>query len=447
VFEAGAIALVSCYELGHVPHGIAMPMAFLRRAGFAPVAVDLAVEALDDAVLDAASMVAVSVPMHTALRVGARVIERARARNPSSTIVAYGLYAPLNSDYLTSLGADHVLAGECEEQLVAIARGETSTDGHPVLAKLAFPRPARDDLRLDRYARLETATGERVLAGYTEASRGCLDTCRHCPIPSVYGGRFFVVDRDVVIDDVAAQVEAGARHITFGDPDFLNGPGHSMRVARALHERWPDITFDVTAQITHLLRHPDLVRELGQLGCAFIVSAVESLSDRVLSALRKQHRRSDVEAALALCRSAGVALRPTFVTFTPWTSLEDLRELIDFIVDAELIDHVDPIQLSVRLLVPPGSLLLEPPELRVAFGALDAAALTYRWTHRDAAVDALQSRISEIIEAATAANADDRDTFDVIRTAVYAAAELPRPSALEPRPRKRVPRLTEPWFC
>lgn len=444
---AGAIALVSCYELGHVPHGIALPLAFLRRAGFDPIAVDLAVEALDDAVIDGASLLAVSVPMHTALRVGARVIERAKRRNPSCTIVAFGLYAALNRDYLAELGADHVLAGECEQQLVDIASGADASPGGPHLVKLSFPRPARDGLHLDRYARLETAAGDRVLAGYTESTRGCLDTCRHCPIPSVYGGRFFVIDRDVVVDDIAAQVAAGARHVTFGDPDFLNGPGHTMRVARSLHERWPDVTFDVTAQITHLLRHPDAVRELGELGCAFIVSAVESLSDRVLGALRKQHRRAGVEAALALCRDAGVALRPTFVAFTPWTSLDDVRELVDFIAAEDLIDHVDPIQLSVRLLVPPGSLLLEEPELRAAFGELDAAALTYRWTHPDPRVDRLQARIAEIVEASAAASADDRATFELIRRAVYAAAERPSPEALAPRPRKRVPRLTEPWFC
>ena len=92
-------------------------------------------------------------------------------------------------------------------------------------------------------------------AAYVEASRGCLHVCRHCPVVPVYGGRFFVVPADVVLADIRAQVAAGARHVTFGDPDFLNGPGHALDVARRLHAEWPSLTFDFTAKVEHLLKH------------------------------------------------------------------------------------------------------------------------------------------------------------------------------------------------
>src|SRR6185295_4904284 len=123
---------------------------------------------------------------------------------------------------------------------------------------------------------------ETRLAGYAEASRGCLHRCRHCPIPPVYDGRFFVVPRDVVLADIRSQVEAGARHVTFGDPDFLNGPAHSLAILREMRREFPFVSHDFTAKIEHLLKHRDLLPEMASLGCSFIVSAVESLSDRVL---------------------------------------------------------------------------------------------------------------------------------------------------------------------
>ena len=136
--------------------------------------------------------------------------------------------------------------------------------------------------------------------------------CRHCPIPPVYGGRFFVVNAATVVADIAVQVEHGAEHVTFGDPDFFNGPGHGMAIVREVHRRWPALTFDVTIKISHLIAHTALLVELASLGCAFVVSAVESLDDGVLARLDKGHTRADFEHALALMSSAGLVLRPTF---------------------------------------------------------------------------------------------------------------------------------------
>jgi hypothetical protein len=266
-------------------------------------------------------------------------------------------------------------------------------------------------------------------------------------VPAVYGGRFFAVPADVVLGDIEAQVEAGARHITFGDPDFLNGPTHGLRILRQLHARWPDVSFDITAQVTHLREQREHLAELVALGCAFVVSAVESLSDRVLAALAKRHRRADVEELFDLCVDTGLVVRPTFVTFTPWTTLADVRALVDFIVARGLVDHVDPVQLSIRLLVPPGSLLLEAHP--GYFGALDPAALTHVWSHPDPRMDALQRRIAE--RAACAARCEEElgTTFAAMRALVYEADGISSSVAMLAADlvRRRVPRVTEPWFC
>jgi len=448
--EPGAVLLISCYELGHAPHALAMAAAFLERAGYRPSCVDLSIDALPEDAVRAAGLAVLSVPMHTALRIGVAAAARIHQLAPSCRLGFIGMYAPMNADYLRRLGADFVLGGELERDLVdavsALERGVAPPAGVR-LGKLDFPRPARVGLLpLSRYAHLVDGDGRHRAIGYAETSRGCLDSCRHCPVPAVYGGRFFVVPRSVVVDDLVAQIEAGAEHITFGDPDFLNGPGHSLAIARALHERWPEVTFDVTTQISHLCARPEVAGELAELGCAFVVSAVESLSDRVLEHLKKRHRRADVVRALELCRGAGLPMRPTFVSFTPWTTLDDVRELFDFIVDHDLIDHVDPIQLAVRLLVPPGSLLLADPASSDAFGELDPAALTHRWAHPDPRVDALQRRLAARVEAGVVVDEDPRVTFAALRDQVYAAASTQAPP-LPVRPRPSIPRVTEPWFC
>jgi len=318
----------------------------------------------------------------------------------------------------------------------------------PVLAKLAFPVPAREALpALKKYAHIER-DGQRELVAYVESSRGCKHACRHCPIPPIYGGRFFVVPVETVLADVRQQVEAGATHVTFGDPDFLNGPRHALAVARALHAEFPGVTFDFTAKVEHLLRERTHLAELAALGGAFIVSAAESLDDRVLDYLAKGHTRADLAAALAATRAAGIALRPTWVAFTPWTTLDGYREWLDFLAAERLVDHVDPVQYGIRLLVPPGSLLLDLPEMRAHLGELVPGGFHYRWIHPDPCVDRLADDVAALVAAAAERDEDTAVTFDRVRALAAAAAGAapPRPLALAAG-RRRPPRLTEPWFC
>lgn len=452
--ESGAILLLSCYELGHQPLGIAWPKAFLERAGYAPDSLDLSVEPWDDARIRRARLIGIAVPMHTALRLGVRAAARIRRTNPRCRIVFYGLYALLNAEYLLGGFADAVLGGEFEAQLVALVEqldgGERRpTPVRPSLERLAFPLPSRASLPgLARYVKLSRA-GTPVPAGYVEASRGCLHHCLHCPIPPVYNGRFFVVPREVVLADIRRLVAAGAGHITFGDPDFLNGPGHALRLVRALHTEFPHVSYDFTAKIEHLLRDRELMPEFGATGCVFIVSAVESLSDAVLAKLEKGHTRADVSVALDVVRHAGIALRPSFMPFTPWATLDDYLELLDFIDTADLMDHVDPVQLTIRLLIPPGAALLSRPSIHDFLGDLDEAGLTYRWTHPDPRMDALHRDVTALVAAATAAAEDPAVTFCTMRSLAAERAGRPIAGGVRlPPPERPIPaRLTEPWFC
>ena len=459
----GDILLISCYELGHQPFHLASLCAMLQQAGYAPATVDTAVETLTEVAISRARLVAISVPMHTALHLGQQVALRVRSINPSASICFYGLYALLNADYLLLGTIDAAMGGEYEgpflNYVAAVEQGKTESiagvttrqsKSGPWIKRTSFIAPVRLDLPSpDHYARLET-NGVASLAGYTETTRGCKHTCLHCPITPIYHGRFFAVPVEIVLADIRTQVKQGVGHITFGDPDFFNGPGHAMRITRALHQEFPGITFDATIKIEHLLKHRHLLPELKSLGCAFIVSAVESLNDNVLRHLDKGHTSADVAEAIELMAQMGIPLRPSLMPFSPWETLESYITLLNFFEERRLIEQIDPVHFSIRLLVPPGSTLLDTVDSPQWLGELDSAAFTYRWRHSDSRMDALYEKVAALVERAERAKASPIETFFHIKAMALAISgkDVDVVEAVQEYGSPRVlPHLTESWFC
>jgi radical SAM superfamily enzyme YgiQ (UPF0313 family) len=454
------VLLVSTYELGHQPLHVAGPAGALRRAGHDVRALDLAVQPWDDDLVRWADVVAFAVPMHTAMRLAVRAAARVRATAPSTPIWFYGLYAPVSRDLTAGRLADRLVAGEFEDVLVrwanAAADGDRADgdradgDTEPLiqLGRARAALPARDLLpSLDRYARLAVGDEAR-LVGYVEASHGCSHRCKHCPVPTVYDGRVRTVAGDVVLDDVAQLVELGAQHITFGDPDFLNAVSHSTRVVEGLHARFPDVTFDCTVKVEHILRHADVWARWRDAGCLFVVSAVESVNDAILERLDKGHTAADAGAAVGVLRSSGIELRPSLLPFTPWTTVADMVDLLHFVVEHDLIANVDPVQYTIRLLLPEGSLLLDRDDVRNAVGPYDPELLTYPWTSADPAVDRLQRELADLVERSVTAGDPIEATFLDVNAAVHRAAGLRPPADVIPAGSTQGrPRLTEPWFC
>ena len=445
------VLLVSTYELGHQPFGLASPAAWLREAGVDVECVDVSRHRLEDAAIGGADVVGFYVPMHTAMRLALPLIERVRNVNGAAAVCAFGLYAPLNEAALRAAGVSAVFGGEFEDELTRwIVSGPGVGAREPErlapLPRLQFRVPDRRGLpALNQYASLQMPDGTRVPAGYTEASRGCKHWCRHCPIVPVYEGHFRIVPPDIVMADVAAQVRAGARHISFGDPDFFNGIAHALAVARAFGRAHPGITYDATIKIEHLLKHADALPVLADTGCLFVTSAVESVEDTVLAKLEKGHTRADFERAVSLCREAGVLLAPTFVPFTPWTTVEGYGDLLETIVRLNLVEHAAPIQLAIRLLVPNGSRLLELDDIRAVIGEYDPRGLVYPWRHPDPRVDRLQAAVQSIVGARL--DAPRRETFARVWDAAHAAAGHSLPAPPPTVARAAVPYLTEPWYC
>ncbi|HYL82875.1 MAG TPA: CUAEP/CCAEP-tail radical SAM protein [Candidatus Angelobacter sp.] len=452
------IVLISTYELGRQPFGLASPAAWLRKRGHAVVLLDLARQSLDESAVRAADLIAIYLPMHTATRLAAQLIPSVRMMNPRAHLCCYGLYAPMNVDYLRSLGVSTILGGEFEDGLAHLAerlaangsvKAEQQAEPLVSLDRLQFEVPDRAGMpAMEKYAHLMVPGDGYRIVGSTEASRGCKHLCRHCPIVPVYKGIFRIVSREVVLEDVRRQVAAGAQHITFGDPDFFNGIRHAMELIGEFHREFPEVTYDVTIKIEHLLQYREHLLALRDTGCLFVISAVESVDDRVLQFLDKGHTREDFLRVVAVFRDLGMTLHPTFVPFTPWTTLDDYLDLLRVLAEHSVIENVAPIQLGIRLLIPEGSRMLELEEIRQVIKPFDAKLLAYPWENSDSRLDLLSEAVQEIAADAEKRKESRTATFERIWEAAHAAAGLAAPALnLQTSPPAKVPFLSEPWYC
>jgi hypothetical protein len=267
----------------------------------------------------------------------------------------------------------------------------------------------------------------------------------------VYDGAFRIVQREIVLEDIRRQVAAGAQHISFGDPDFFNGPSHALAIVQEMHREFPDLSYDVTIKIEHLLNHAEHLPTLRDTGCLFVTSAVESVDDLVLDRLAKGHTRSGFLRAVEIFRTVGLTLQPTFVPFSPWTTRRSYLDLLQVLADQDLVENVAPIQLAIRLLIPAGSRLLDLSEIHDDVEPFDAAALVYPWKHSDPSVDALTAEVSKIVEREEKLRSTRAEIFTqiwhVAARVCDGAPEMPEALRLPQPVRAAIPHMNEPWYC
>ena len=443
------VVLLNPYELGRQPFALAHPAALLAEAGFNVTCVDLSLQKLARPLFQDALLVAIYVGMHTATRIAVAALPRIKEMAPDAHLCVYGLYAPMNAAMFKSLGVGSILGGEYEPDLLALALGlkDTPSAGMQTLnlSKIRFTTPQRNLLpALSKYAHLVTANGDKLVTGFAEASRGCKHLCRHCPVVPVYQGKFRIVPVEIVLSDIRNQVAQGAQHISFGDPDFFNGPTHAIKIVRRMHEEFPHLSYDATIKIEHIIKEAKFLPALKETGCLFITSAVESVDDKVLEHFAKRHTAADFVEAVGLMRANGLHFAPTFVPFTPWTTLENYIELLQLIYELRLIENIPPVQLAIRLLIPQGSYLLTLPGFAQLIDKFDMNNLGYLWTHSDSRVDRLQSAIQSYISGS--ADLPRAEIFTSIWHMAHEALGAPAPS-LSFGQQQFIPHMSEPWYC
>lgn len=444
-----SLIVVSTYDQGRPPLDAVRVRDRIARHASAVTLVDLSVgEPPPDSFAEAGAVL-FYVPMHTALRLAIAAARTLRAKRPSLPIGFFGLYAALQRTALQESGAQGF--GPEEEALAvdwmlrhvpeaARRRGDDGGVDDEAATGFAFD--------LSRYAHLVVGE-ERRMAGAVAATRGCLHRCLHCPVPLAYQGRIRLNQVDEVVRMVDTQVDAGMRHLSFTDPDFLNAPSHAQRMVAAIHARHPDMTFDCTVKVEHILRHAHLWAWLAERGCLFVISAFESVDDETLEILAKGHTAADEKTAVTIVRAAGIEIRPSFLPFLPWTTMSHITELFDFVAEHDLVESVDPVQYSVRLLLPERSLLLSHPMVRAHLGSFDPGRLGYAWDFAHEAVGRLWSTLAREAEESAVRRRPTLQTYERMRAVAHLAAgrEAPAPLTVKSGAIAGRPRMTEPWFC
>lgn len=443
------VVLISPYEIGRQPFGLAEPAAMLRSRGYDVCTIDLSLERIDPIEVRDAGLIAFYLAMHTATRIAFEALPRLSSLAPGVHLCAYGLYAPMNEALLRRHGVNSILGGEFEPSLLELAdslrTGRSIENPLPQNGRVDFVVPDRTTMvDLDRYAQLILADGTRKVMGFAEASRGCKHLCRHCPIVPIYNGKFRAIPVPVVIADIENQIRMGAEHISFGDPDFLNGPTHARKVVEALHQRFPRVTFDATIKIEHLLAHSGMLPLLRDAGCLFITSAAESVDDTILDYLQKNHTNEDFGKAVEILREIGIDLAPTFVAFNPWTTIQGYIDLLSRLVDLRMVESVPSIQLAIRLLVPKGSYLLNIPEFARQLEEFDPEILGYPWLNRDKRVDDLHASVQLLVE-----QAEGSTRISVFKSSWRIAHEFAGSIApgLPDDLGSEIPHHSEAWYC
>ena len=449
------IVLISPYDLGRQPFALAEPAALFNQAGYEVKCLDLSQQKLTAGVLASATTVFLYLSMLTATRIAIEAMPRIKKMAPQARIAVFGWYAPVNEEHLRELGVDAVFGGESEGDMLAYAASISEQDDHPArtdsfvnLNRIEFLVPDRKSLpALEKYAQLILPDGSKRIMGFTETTRGCKHLCRHCPVVPVYKGRFFAVPADIVLEDIRQQVAKGAQHISFGDPDFLNGPRHARRIIEAMHEEFPALSYDAVIKIEHIIKYPEFLPFLRDSGCILVTTAVESVDDKILEFLDKGHTAAEFEKVVAMMAEHDIALAPTFIPFTPWTTIDNYLNLLNEIAELKLIMSVNPVQLSLRLLIPSGSRILELPKEETCITDFNPASLGYTWIHKDPQLDLLQENIRHWTEKAENDGLSRLQIFNGIRRIALKAAGRSAEDVTESHSGNSVPTHSESWYC
>ncbi|CAN95784.1 hypothetical protein sce5621 [Sorangium cellulosum So ce56] len=449
------VLLVSTYESGFQSLGTSVAAAHLLEADVRVNALDLSVTPtpdIDD--LCRHDLVGFHLPMFHSVPAAVRVAGRLRQQEKAPKIFFYGLYADLFREKLLGRHGDYVLGTDWEDQIVPLVK--RSPDPSVVqLQKRGFARqnryrtPARQVLpHLGNYAKL-VEDGAHMLAGCVEATRGCAHHCTHCPIPPVYGGKVTIIPEEVVLADIDNLVLMGARHVSFVDPDFLNVPRHGLSIMKAVNDKYPFLTYDFVAKVSHFRRHEQYVRELAKLGLKFVLTAMEFNDNEVLDILKKKHDIDDLDWSIGLFHELGVHLKPTFVMVNPWAEVGDIMDLLEFVETRGLIDAVDPIQYKIRLLLFNNSPLMDSVGLYASLG--EESDYYTEWRHRNPAVEELHREICRWVDEAVERHLSTEDIFYGVKRRVAERLPPGHRSSIGPAPVKlppaECPRFNVPNYC
>ena len=426
------ILLTSFYDLGKQPKIIA---EIVDRYNSSEIDFDFFDFSVEDQNIDLENydVLGIYAPMHTATILSIEYIKDKKLPNKMFT---FGLYGSVLEDFNSSIR--YIKDIESDELSLFLE----INDDHQFSLKNNIPnRQIFPDI--SNYAHLVDGSNN-LIAGSVETTYGCKHSCTHCPVPISFNGSFKTYSLEKIVSDVKNQVNQGAKHISFNDPDFFNGPIHALKILESLNEKFPSITYDSTIKVEHIIKYKKYFKELSSLNMVFVISAFETTNDLVLSILEKNHTSHDLNNSIEISQDFGIDIRPTWMPFSPWTELNDLSNIVKLIEKYELRETVDPIQLTIKLLIPKHSLIIKKPEINKYLGNYEKNSLSFKWEYENNDVEKLQSSLFDFI-----LNNSELDEHKQYLGMVNIIEKCTDTKLLTNSSYdfKNVPKLSETWFC
>ena len=426
------VLLLSFYDLGKQPKIISEIFNKLNSNSTEIDFIDYSLESME-VQLNRYDAIGIYASMHTATVLATQYLSN---KNVPDKIFTFGLYGRVLSDSDSRIKyIENIEHNELDEYLNLITNDDYSLK-ETIPDRSIFPE-------ISKYARLINGMDE-TLTGSVETTYGCKHLCTHCPVPIQFKGRFKTFSEKKIIDDISNQIELGAAHISFNDADFFNGPKYSLKILEKLNNEFPSVTYDSTIKVQHIIKYKDYFKELNNLNMLFVISAFETTNDLVLEILQKNHSARDLDESIEISKVNNIDIRPTWMPFTPWTETTDLHNIIKLIEKYQLRETVDPIQLTIKLLIPKHSLIIDRPEIKKYLGRYDTESFSYRWSYEDIKVDQLQkSLFNYVVEN------EELDEKDQYMGLVYLIQDLTENNIIYSHnyTYRDVPKLSETWFC
>ena len=426
------ILLLSFYDLGKQPKIISELYEKLDNGSNQIDIVDYSIEE-KDLTLDNYDVLGIYASMHTASVLAEQYL---RDRKLPNKLFVFGLYANVFSEMFSDFQSIHSFDSDELESLLQVQLNPNYSFKHTVPDRTILPS-------ITDYSHIVDGSNN-LIAGSVETTYGCKHECTHCPVPIEFKGIFKTFGTEKIITDVTNQVEEGAKHISFNDPDFFNGPKHALKILQLLNEKHPSITYDSTIKVEHILKYPDYFQELKNLNMLFVISAFETTNDHVLNILQKNHSSNDLNKAVELSLENNIDIRPTWMPFSPWTEQNDLISIIKLIENYKLRETVDPIQLTIKLLIPKNSLILKRPEMEEYLLNYDPASFSYAWKYKFPTIDNIQNELFTYVLQHESENEYTQylGLVDILES--HTGETLLNPEKYNQR---IVPKLSETWFC
>jgi radical SAM superfamily enzyme YgiQ (UPF0313 family) len=266
--------------------------------------------------------------------------------------VVHGSDSTDSPELFLANGFDYVLCGEAESALVTLCSSLLHGNEPPAMDGLIrvregsllrssvrrlaknpdwtrLPLPARDLIDLEPY-RSAWVDRHGYFSTNLAASRGCPFHCNWCAKP-ISGNRFGLRDASSVAEEMALLKRCGVEHLWFSDDVFALNHHWVEEFAAEAQARDAVIPFKIQSR-ADLLR-ADTVRHLKAAGCVEVWMGVESGSQKILDAMDKGIRLSDVSTARERLRTANIRACFFLQLGYPGESWAELEETIALVRD------------------------------------------------------------------------------------------------------------------